>query len=196
MVLLANCCATFEMNFEIGTYQVKIIDESEYNPDWKDNSSAYEKKHFVESEFRLSTKFGIKIFENGIELNSALITAEGGASGLHETSQIIENNRILICCCDSVFCLEIPTLNLFWKTKVDFATAFEIYKVDDSYIIHGELEISRIDKNGQIIWNNSGGDIFTTPEGTNTFEITENYIKALDWNKNVYMWDFDGNEIV
>jgi len=184
------------MNFEIGTYQVKIIDESEYNPDWKDNSSDYEKKHFIESDYRLSTKFGIKIFENEIKLNSALITSEGGASGLHETSQVIENNRILICCCDSVFCLELPTLNLIWRTKVDWATALQIHKIDNGYIVHGELEITRIDNDGEIIWKNSGADIFVTPDGKDDFEISSGLIKVMDWDRKSYVWDFDGNEIV
>lgn len=81
------------MKFEIGKYQVKIINESDYNPDSKDNKYEYEKKYLTASDYELPTKFGIKILENRIELFSALIGAEGGASGLHKTSQIIEHEE-------------------------------------------------------------------------------------------------------
>lgn len=183
------------MKFEIGKYQVEIITESDYNPDSKDNMANYEKEYLTDSDYNLPTKFGIKLLESGIQLNTAIIGAEGGASGLHETSQIIENNRVLICCSDTVFCLDIPTLNLNWKTKTDEFTSFEIYKIDNGYIIHGELEITRIDNNGKIIWKNGGTDIFVTQDGTDDFRIKDNYIRVTDWENRIYKWDYNGCEI-
>jgi len=183
------------MKFEIGKYQVKIINESDYNPDSKDNKYEYEKKYLTASDYELPTKFGIKILENRIELFSALIGAEGGASGLHKTSQIIEHDRLIICCSDSVFCLHLPSLNLIWKTKVDEATAFEIFKIADGFIIHGELEITRIDNNGYVIWKNGGADIFVTQNGKDNFEIKDGLIKAIDWENRIYIWDLNGAEI-
>jgi ABC-type ATPase with predicted acetyltransferase domain len=41
---------------------------------------------------------------------------------------------------------------LLWWTKADQATFFEINKYQESDIIHGELEISRLDKDGKITW--------------------------------------------
>jgi outer membrane protein assembly factor BamB len=184
------------MKFETGTYQVEIINESNYNPDSEDNISEYEKKYLTESEYNLPTKFGIKVLENGDEINNVIIGAEGGASGLHETSQIIENNQILICCSDTVFCLDLPTLNLNWKTKTDEFTSFEIFKINNGYIIHGELEITRIDQNGKIVWKNGGADIFVTPEGKDDFEVNDDYIKATDWENRIYKWDFNGTELI
>ncbi|NQU53914.1 MAG: hypothetical protein HQ522_15400 [Bacteroidetes bacterium] len=133
--------------------------------------------------------------ESGIELNSSIIGAEGGATVLHKTSQIIEKNRILICCGDSVFCLDLPKLNLNWKTKVDEITAFEMFKINDGFIIHGEIEISRIDNHGNIVWQNAGADIFVTPEGKDGFEIKDHFIKVKDWENRIYKWDFNGKEI-
>ena len=142
---------------------MELLDESDYHPD--SNLNKYLKNYLMESDFKLPTKIGIKILENGIELNSAIIGAEGGATGLHKTSQIVESNRILICCCDSVFCLEVPNLNLNWKTKVDTTSAFEIFKIENGFIIHGELEITRIDNDGKIIWQHGGADIFVSQNG-------------------------------
>lgn len=184
------------MVFEIGKYKIEIVDESDYNPNSKDNVSNYKKGHLAESNYILPTKFGIRTMENGIELNSVIIGAEGGASGLHETSQIVEDNQMLICCGDSVFCLNVPVLNLNWKTKTDEFTSFEIFKIDNGYIIHGELEITHIDNNGEIVWKNGGADIFVTPDGKDDFEIKEDYIKATDWGKRIYKWDYKGKEVL
>ena len=45
-------------------------------------------------------------------------------------------------------------------------TCFGIHFLDEDYVIHGELEITRLDKDGKIVWQYIGRDIWTTPEGT------------------------------
>ncbi len=183
------------MKFEIGKYLIELLNDTDYNQDSNDNANKYSKIYLSESDFQLTTKIGVKIFENITEFNSAIIGADGGASGLHKTSQIVEPNRILICCSNLVFCLEVPTLNLIWKTKVDKITAFEIVKIEGGYLIHGELEITRIDDCGKIIWQNSGADIFVSPNKDNNFEVQDNFIKVTDWNNKSYIWNLDGIEI-
>src|SRR5690606_13677452 len=93
------------------------------------------------------------------------------------------------------FCLEFPTLDLNWKTEVDEITAFEIVKIEGGYIIHGELEITRIDDSGKIIWQNSGADIFITQNSDSNFEVHGNLISVIDWNNRIYQWNLDGVEI-
>jgi len=180
------------MTFEVEKYKIVINEDSEYTSDSNDNVFNYAKEYLTESDYQLPTKYGIRLLENEIEINSVIIGAENGATGLHETSQIIEENRIIICCCDSVFCLALPTLNLNWKTKTDEITSFEILKIDNGYIVHGELEITRIDNNGKIIWQNGGADIFVTPDGTGNFNVEGNTITVTDFEKKTYKWNLDG----
>lgn len=153
----------------------------------------YERVYFDESEFVFPTKVGVKVLTNSCLIQSAIIGSIGGGTGIHRSSQVIEDEKIYICCSDTIFCLTIPELDLIWKTKADQASCFGIFKYRDSYIIHGEYNISRLNSAGQLIWQKSGADIFTTPEGTNGFEITEEYIKATDWENRSYKFDFDGN---
>ena len=180
------------MIIELEKYKVELKVDKTYSENSTDNLNQYGKVHFDQSEYKISTKIGLKVFENGKLINSAIIGSIGGGTGIHKNSQIIENDRILVCCSDSIFCLSIPSLDFIWKTHADQATCFEIFKYNDSYIIHGELEISRLDSNGQIMWQKSGADIFTTPTGINDFEITEEYIRATDWENRTYKFDFDG----
>jgi outer membrane protein assembly factor BamB len=138
----------------------------------------------------------VRVYKDEDILKAVLIGSCGGGTSVHETSFIVEPDRIVLCCSDSIFCLSIPDLELLWRTPADSATCFEIFKYHDSYIIHGELEITRLDKNGKILWQQSGADIFTSLHSEKgDFLITDDYIMATDWDRRKYKFDFNGNII-
>jgi hypothetical protein len=123
-------------------YRIDIYADQTFTEGSADNVIQYDFVYFDKSEYQFPSVFGIKIFQDNTLIKSAVIGSIGGGTGIHDTSTIIENDRLLICCSDTIFCLSIPDLTLFWRTKADQATCFEIYKYQDSYIIHGELEKS------------------------------------------------------
>ena len=108
-------------------------------------------------------------------------------------STLISYGGLIICCSNTIFKLTIPDLNLEWKTIADSATCFGIDYLDKDYVVHGEIEITRLDKDGKIVWQKGGRDIWTTPEGIDDFKVYDNYIIATDWDYNRYKIDFDGN---
>lgn len=175
------------MKFEIEQFEIRI--------NKTENTLGYKKEYLFGNKNHIITKLDIKVIEDEIELNNAIIGSEGCGSSIHKTSQIIESDRILICCSNTIFCLDLPTLNLKWKTKVDEITAFEIFKINNGYIIHGELVVSRINRNGNILWQNGGAEIFVTPQGKNDFEIVDNFVIVKDWDNKTYKWDLNGNQI-
>ena len=183
------------MEFDIEKYRIKLFIDSTFSDKSVDNLNQYDFVYFEPSEFVFPTVIGINIFQGELKVKSAVIGSIGGGSGIHETSIIKEDDRILICCSDSVFCLSIPDLKLLWKTQADQATCFEIFKYRTGYIIHGELEISRLENNGKVLWQQVGADIFTTPEGNDDFSITNECIIAKDWERRVYKFDFNGKII-
>ncbi len=174
-------------------YRIDIFADQTITKGTEDNVNQYDFAYFDKSEYVFPSVFGIKIYQGDLLLKSAVIGSMGGGTVIHDSSTIIEKDRLLICCSDTIFCLSIPDLTLMWRTKADQATCFEIYKYQDSYIIHGELEISRLDKDGKILWQQSGADIFTTLDGQDSFIITDNYILATDWENRKYKFDFNGN---
>jgi hypothetical protein len=178
----------------VGQYKIDIYRDEKFSKGSVDNLHKYDIEHFDESEYVFPTMFGIKVYKDNNLLTSAIIGSTSGGTGIHKTSVIYEDARLLICCSDSIFCLSIPDLKLFWQTKADQATCFEIYKYQDSYIVHGELEISRLDKNGKIIWQQGGADIFTTIDGRQDFELTDNFIIATDFENRVYKFDYEGKD--
>jgi len=165
-------------------YSIGLTNDTLYNPDSADNSIQYN-KFYTEQPYQdeyFSTKHGVFLIEDGEIKKSVCVCSSGGHTGIHHTSSVVDGNRFLICCADSIFCLALPSLELNWIIKADHATCFEIYKYESDYIVHGELEITRLDKNGRIVWKFSGSDIFTTPTGRDDFKLHGDTIEAVNWD--------------
>jgi hypothetical protein len=180
---------------QAGQFQIEIFNDESFSENVIENKKKYDHFYFKEEGYRPNSTHVIKVFAENNLYKSAAIAATGGGTGIHETSFILEKEKLVICCSDSIFCLSIPDLNLLWQTQADDATCFEIFKYQEDFIIHGELSISRLDKNGKILWQQWGEDIFTTEEGKEDFAITENYIFAMDWNHKKYKFNFEGEII-
>ena len=130
------------------------------------------------------------------EIKSIVLTAEGSVSSLWEKSTLLDSDRLLVACGNEVFCILLPTLELLWHTQVDMATCFEIVPYQDDYITHGEVEISRLNKQGEILWQFSGKDIFVSPtERTPSFTLTLKGIELIDFNYESYLIDYQGKII-
>jgi hypothetical protein len=183
-------------HFTSDQYRIDIFSDETFTTNSVDNINQYDLIYLDKSEYRCTSIFGIKIFQDDTPVTSAVIGSVGGGTAIHDTSTIIENDRIVVCCSSSIFCLSVPDLTLLWRTQADQITCFEIYKYKDSYIVHGELEISRLDKDGIILWQRGGADIFTTLDGKDGFAITDNYILATDWENRKYKFDFNGQSLI
>ena len=143
-------------------------------------------------EYQPSSKHGIRITENGIEKCSALLLESGGATGISENSFLIKNDQIYICCSDQIYSLNLTDLSANWRNQYDVATCFGIYEFDEDFIVHGEIQVSRIDKNGETKWNFSARDIFVNPDGKTEFKIIENRIELIDREGYKYELNADG----
>lgn len=183
------------MKFEIEKYRIELIDESNYKVNSTDNLFQYQQHYVNENKYTPTTQIGVKLYEGENIISNALIRSTGGASGIHQTSQILTNDRITICCSESVFHLSIPTLSLEWITKADDSTCFQIFMYKEDFIIHGELNITRLSSSGEIVWQNSGADIFTTEKGEDNFELKNEIIQVRDWNNQLYKFDLEGKHL-
>lgn len=172
-------------------YSIGLINDIWYNPDSVDNVVLYSKYYIEKSDQKYSnlTRHGIFLIRDGEIENTVCVSSSGGHTGIHSTSWVMDGDSFLICCADSIFSLTLPSLDLNWITKADHATCFEIYIYENSYVIHGELEITRLDKDGRIIWQFSGSDIFTTPTGRDDFKLKGDVIEAVNWDGIKFMID-------
>lgn len=174
---------------------IKFFDESDYRFDAMDNIKTYNKTFISGDKKSLTSQIGIEVFEDDELKSSCLIGSEGGGTGITENTTLISYGGLVICCSNTVFKLTIPDLDLEWKTISDSATCFGIHYLGKDYVVHGELEITRLGKDGKIVWQQGGRDIWATAEGYGDFAVYDDYILATDWNYNRYKLDFDGKII-
>lgn len=175
---------------------IEIINEPTYKFGSLDNDFSYSKHYFGEGTTAYPTsKHGIKIHQHDKIVANCIVIGSGGATGTHKNSSLINNDQLLLCCCNTVFCLTIPNLDLKWKTQADPITCFQIFGKQDDYLIHGELQVAKLDKDGNIKWEFGGADIFVNIDNEEEFKIENDGILLTDFAKTKYKIDFDGNLI-
>ena len=179
-------------------YTIEMYIEKMYNPKSADNVTKYDHYYATDDveRFQLS-QHGVRIINSGDEIIiQVCVAASGGGTTIHDTSFVIADDTLSLCCADTVFSLTLPELILRWKTKADDVTAFEIFRHSDGFIVHGEMEITRLDENGRIVWQFSGPDIFTTPTGRDYFRIDGNRIYAANWDNVTFELDAVTGELL
>jgi hypothetical protein len=138
----------------------------------------------------------VYLYKTEEEIKSIVLTGGGSVSSLWEKSALLDGDRLLITCGNEVYCLLLPTIKVCWHTQVDMATCFEIVPYQDDYITHGEVEISRLNRQGEILWQFSGKDIFVSPtERIPSFTLTSKGIELIDFNYESYLIDYQGKII-
>ena len=189
------------MKVEHQEFEIEILDDPQYSTASVDNLIKYrfEYSEGEENKERINpaSKHGIQVKDKltGIEISSAIICEQGGATTIHEKSYFIDNEKIWICVCDKIYCLNLPELEIEWFRRIDYATNFSINQFRDDFIIHGELGIICINRNGDIKWRFGGRDIFVSENGEANFQIIDNQIKVKDWGGFEYKIDENGKEL-
>lgn len=188
-----NFLLSFMIEHHFQDYVVRLYNECSYNQGSADNAIHYRKHHFgPESQGAITSQVGVKTLRGDIEIDNCIILATGGATTVHRSSTLIDNDRLVSCCGDSVFCLELPSVNLLWTARADLATCFQIFKFENNYIIHGELLVTSLDETGQINWQFGGADIFVSDAGHEAFIMDSDGIILTDFAGTKYRIDFAG----
>ncbi len=183
-----------QMNqYHYKNFTIEVIDEPAYKYGSVDNSFCYSRIYFGDDAERYPTsKHGVKIYEDDQIIDSCIIIASGGTTGIHQNSTLVDNDQLLICCCDTIFCLALPDLALKWKTQADQATCFQVFKLQDGYIVHGELLITKLDREGNKKWEFGGDDIFVSINNEEVFKMDNDGILLTDFAMSKYKIDFEG----
>lgn len=137
----------------------------------------------------------VKTFENQREMASCIVSSEL-FSVSNEDSFLIDENRLLLCCGNLLYCLSLPKLEIIWKTITDDVVNFKIYKLEDGYLTHGEICITKIDFQGNKVWEFSGADIWVSVDkGEKEVILEKEHILLRDFNGGKYIIDYNGKRI-
>lgn len=184
------------LQFQISDVNILVFNDQGFISGSVDNAENYQACYESPDlgRYEPSSKHGIRIFRNGIELMSCILLGSGGATGIFGDSAIANEDRLLVCCGNRLFCLSIPELQLMWQCEADPVTCFSVFSLENDFVVHGEMQISRIGRNGNLIWQFSGADIFVSLEHNN-FQLFSDHIWAQDFSGNQYDIDFKGHPL-
>ena len=174
---------------------IEVLDEPTYTLSSTNNFS-YSKQYFgVDAKKYPTSAHGIKIYNADQIIDSCIVIASGGATGIHSTASLLDNDHLLLCCSDTVFCLILQDLELKWKVQADQGTCFQIFKQHDDYITHGEVQVTKLDKDGNIKWEFGGGSLLVSIDNDEEFKIESDGIIITDFSNTKYKIDFNGKLI-
>ncbi len=171
------------MNRRYGEYEVSVRDEPTYSRNSTDNVRSYKYEYCRSDEYEHVSAHGVVVGDLESPDSSAILLGVGGATGINENSLTHNGNTLYVAAGDAVFALVLPSLDLKWSKKVDFATCFGVYWLQDKrrLITWGEVNVSCFNEDGAEMWSASGPDIFTED-----FEIEGSHIKLTDFNNDIF----------
>ena len=171
-----------------GNHEIAVDNDDSYTPGSADNQHTYDHAYHLGPDSYVSSRHSIRVTGEDRAVTSCILTAGGGASGIHEHSAIIFDSACFIAIGPFIASLSLPTLDLIWSTQTDDATCFGIHKppTHNCLISHGELLIARLPLTGTIVWQAGGADIFT-----NGCTVHENSIEAVDFYDRTYSFDIE-----
>ena len=174
-------------------YRIKITEDNTYTLDSTDNKN-YDYVMNPHNFKRNHTYKTLHISLSGIKnMNIALIC---DFNTIEYDCAILEGDTLTILLNDYIAQIDLNTVRIIGGYPLDvFGTNLSIHRLSDGYLIHGEIEIIKLDNEFNTMWKFSGKDIFASVSGKNSFEIAKNSIKLYDFLDNYYELDFDGNTI-
>lgn len=170
-------------------YRIAISNDPTYSLGSADNISTYDREYALDdarAKYTITSRHAIRVFEAHNVIQTCILLAGGGASGIHAHSAIVRDESCVIAVGPFLASLRIPGLELQWTTQTDAATCFGVYcsGKHQCLISHGELEIARVSFDGDISWQSSGADIFT-----NGFTLHEDWVQVIDFYNREYRFD-------
>ncbi len=176
-----------------GPYEVTVAKDPTYTVGSADNLRSYDRAYHLGPDSYVTSRLSVRVTDDGRPVASCILTAGGGASGVHERAAMIIGPTCLVAVGPLVASLALPSLKLGWSTQTDDATCFGIYwsNAHRCLISHGELLITRLTSGGDIEWQAGGADIFT-----NGFTLHEDSVEAIDFADRRYRFEIEtGSEI-
>ena len=182
MILHNDICS---INISIDTtYTVESTDNKPYD-------LVINPRHLKHSDMYKAFSIQIDLFSKTISI--ALI---GDFYSYDKDCAVLEDKILTILQNDAIVQLNINDGTMIKFKEFDcFGCNYGIYRVQNGYIVYGEIEIIMLDFNFNKKWSFSGKDIFVSMSDKKAFELCENSIKLHDFEGNFYEIDFSGKLI-
>lgn len=171
-------------------FTVEISFDDTYTVNSADNTVKYDK---VLDPFNLNTHYKVLSIAVNYEGGEHLLALVCGYMTYNDCA-VLRDDDLVILSENYLLSLDPQKCEITAVQKLDiFESTFGIYLYKNDFIIYGELDISRVDKDFKLLWRVDGEDIFVTQDGSPAFEMNDENITARDWLGNVYSIGYDGS---
>lgn len=138
------------------------------------------------------------VFSVQIDLFSKIISIAliGSLYSSDKDCAVLEDKTLTILQNDSIVQLNVNDGTMINFKEFDcFGCNYGIYRIQNGYIVYGEIDIIMLDFEFNKKWEFSGKDIFVSISDKKAFELCENSIKLHDFEGDFYEIDFSGKLI-
>lgn len=113
-----------------------------------------------------------------------------------EGCAVLDGHSLIVMMNDQFFKINVLNGTLIDHKALDvFGSNFALFKINNGYVVHGEVDILFLSESFEITASFSGRDIFVSISGKKAFELTKDTVQLYDFEDNCYEIDFAGNII-
>ncbi len=165
-----------------------------YNPDSVDNTVRADTYVKICDDYSKTILLNITDISHTIEKN---IVLKVSFFTPQNDFAFIEGDSLFLFLNDTVCELHIPTGKMINKKRMDRpGTLFSVYRYHQDFIMYCEMDIIRITRSLEVVWDFGARDIFVRYHGEEpAFEMLPDRIRLYDFSDNYYEIDYDGKVI-
>ena len=168
-------------------YEIRLDDDPNYTFGSADNLHVYDRVYRLDGgPAQHSSRLSVRVIsrEDDSEIANCIFASAHGY--FHEHLALINGESLILAVGLSLVSLHLPTLEMSWKTQTDNSICIGVRHspMQKCYISQGGVSVARVSYDGRIEWTDSGTDF-----NSDGFEVTEDCVKAVDWEYVVYTWD-------
>ena len=116
------------LEFPYKSSRIRILNEPTYTLGSADNVRDYEFESRLDSgEYSPSSVHGVAVIADDVIVASHLVATSGGATGVHDSSAVVLDDRCILAVGPYLVAFRLPSLEIDWSTEVDLATAFGVH---------------------------------------------------------------------
>ena len=180
-------------------YEIKVSKNNNFTLFSSDNKS-YDAVYYMEEYTRNSLvctyEITITCHSETMVDNIKLIALIGRIYGNTEHCTVIIGSRLAVLVDDYLSIIELSDISLITKVKIlSFGTGIALYSFDDGLLVHGEIDVVKIDYDGNTEWSFSARDVWVTADGTDALRIEGDKIFLTDFEGHTYVLNRFGEEI-
>ena len=170
------------------------ISETQYDPESTDNIVNPDAHIVICDDYTKSLLLSVASVDHSIE-KSIVFTVSYMTP--RDDIAFLEGDFLFLFLNDVVIRFNLLTAEIDKKVKLNImGTLFSTHRYQDDFILYCEMDIIRLTRELEVIWDFSARDIFVRYHGEEpAFEMHPETIRLYDFSDNYYEIDYDGHVI-